>query len=155
MKTKLKGSEINSIYCYYENLIVEDKDGNTYFLNPRDLVDLLHEADFFVKKKTTRTWLETRKFTMSEDDQRRLSSILFDFETATKNETGVKKISGGFAQAEYSSHDGHFIYVNLKWGVQNDVDNDVHEEDWKLPIQKFLIKNISNKYILSFLEPCN
>ena len=91
---------------------------------------------------------------LTNEDFEKLKEVLNEFEYQTLFETGVKKISGGYANAEYSSHNEDWIYITLKWGVQSDVDNDTHEEDWMISLLDF---NGNDKVsgLIRCLIPCN
>lgn len=162
MKNRLQKNtgEISSVNVYYENLQVHTEDGESYFLSPKDLTDFLNQHDFQIVKKRTRVWLkpihtdDTGTEIITDEINEKLSAVLDRFETETKIDTAIRNISGGFAQADYSSHDREWIYVTLKWGVQNDVDDDVHEEDWKLAWNDFHSTD-SIKEIVESFEPCN
>lgn len=162
MKNRLQKNtgEIISVNVYYENLSVHTEDGESYFLSPKDLQVILNQHSFQIVQKRTRTWLvpivqdDAGHIVLTDDVNEKLSRVLDLFEQQTKVETGVRKISGGYAQADYSSHDSDWIYVTLKWGVQNDVDDDTHEEDWKLAWEHFHASDSLKEIVLN-LEPCN
>jgi len=61
-----------------------------------------------------------------------IKKILNTFEYQTVNQTGVRRISGGFAIADMTHYDEDLIYIRLKWGIQSDCENTVHTEQWKL-----------------------
>ena len=69
-------------------------------------------------------------------------------------DTGVQKISGGFAMADFAGCDGCWIYISLKWGVQSDCDNSVHTEDWKLA-REVLSENKTAKEMVVEIIECN
>ena len=69
---------------------------------------------------------------LTEQETDVLKKVLDLFEHQTVCETGVRRISGGFANADYSEHDDDYVYITLKWGVQSDCADTVHTEDWKL-----------------------
>jgi len=156
----LNGWQIESISIYYENLIIRTSDEKVYYITPLDLVDVVKEGNYQIVQKRTRTWLkpinvdDAGNVHLSDYDNEKLSALLDEFERQTKIETGVKGISGGYAQADYSSHDNDWLYVTLKWGTQNDVDNDTHEEDWKISMSDFHRSESIKKTLLN-LEPCN
>lgn len=160
MKNKLENGDVISVNVYYENLTVHTEEGEVYFLSPDKLLDVLNQHSFQIVHKKTRKWLypivqdDTGTIVLTDEVNERLSSILDMFEHATMMETGIIRISGGFAVAEYSSHNDDWIYVTLKWGVQSDVENNVHEEDWQLSWEHFY-KSDSIKKIVQHLEPCN
>jgi len=49
----------------------------------------------------------------------------------------VHYISGGFTVAEYDDSDEEEIFITLKWGVQNDVENRVNTESYRISIEDF------------------
>lgn len=70
---------------------------------------------------------------LTKKENSKLIEVFRSLELSTVYETGVRKISGGFATADYDSDDENFIYITLKWGVQSDVENHVYTEKYKLP----------------------
>ena len=74
-----------------------------------------------------------KKLTILTDKELNTTKKLLDaFERQTTSETGVSRISGGFAIANMTHYDEDSIYIRLKWGVQSDCQNDSHEEEWYL-----------------------
>lgn len=63
-----------------------------------------------------------------------LKPILSFFENETYYHTGVSMHSGGFARADYDDHDEDYVYFTLKWGIQNDVEDRVNTEHYKISI---------------------
>lgn len=61
-----------------------------------------------------------------------LAKVLEQFEHVVCVSYGLKMISGGFVIAEMTAFDKDWIYIELKAGVQNDVDNNVTTENCKL-----------------------
>ena len=61
-----------------------------------------------------------------------LAKELENFEAITLMETGVKKLSGGFAIAEMFTYDDDIIDIELKWGVQDEGGGDTHIEIYKI-----------------------
>ncbi len=51
-------------------------------------------------------------------------------------DAGLKNINGGFAIIDMYDFDDNFIYVEIKCGVQSDVENSVHTENAKLDRKK-------------------
>ena len=80
-----------------------------------------------------------------------LSKTLEVFENQTVNETGVRRISGGFASAEMFDCDDEQIDIQLKWGVQSDCENVVHTENYRLD-RNLLNQNLDPKDILKNLH---
>ena len=64
------------------------------------------------------------------DDMEHLKKVLDKLEQDTKAETGVNKISGGFVIADMFDYDDNDFDIELRWGVQSDVDNRVHVEQY-------------------------
>ena len=69
---------------------------------------------------------------MSRQELRRLADVLEAFEHRTLDETGVRRISGGFAHADMFDYDDAYVDIRLKWGVQSDCENQVHAGQYKL-----------------------
>ena len=69
---------------------------------------------------------------LSKRDMDRIKEVLDTLEVKTYFDTGIKHISGGFANAEMTNYDEDWVYIELRWGVQNDVTNEVHTEEYKL-----------------------
>lgn len=61
-----------------------------------------------------------------------VKNALAKFEALTCYETGVNYHSGGFAVAELWDEDKDYFILLLKWGIQNDTENTVHTENWKM-----------------------
>lgn len=61
-----------------------------------------------------------------------VADALTVFELETKHETAVCRISGGFATADIVDWDEEYFSIELKWGVQNDVENRVTTELYKM-----------------------
>lgn len=134
---KLEGARISSASIYYESIRVIDDRGCEFYLKPQTLTAILSELNFKVERKRKRNWLtpvdaKVLSNDLNETETETLKKVLDQFEHATLLDTGTKKISGGFANADFDGVDEDWIYITLKWGVQNDVDDDVHTEDWKL-----------------------
>ena len=70
---------------------------------------------------------------MSRQELRRLADVLEAFEHRTLDETGVRRVSGGFAHADMFNYDDTYVDIQLKWGVQSDCENRVHTEQYNLP----------------------
>lgn len=65
-------------------------------------------------------------------DSKEVKKALDEFERKTVYETGVRMISGGFATADIFDYDNEYFDIELKWGVQNDVENRVNTEQYKM-----------------------
>lgn len=72
----------------------------------------------------------------------KLKELLEKFEYQTVRETGVYLHSGGFANADVNDYDDEYWYVILKWGIQNDVQNTVHTEHYKIDKQTYNITDV-------------
>ena len=66
--------------------------------------------------------------TLTRKEEGQLKKALDDFEVQTLYGTGMAKLSGGFAEADMFDYDEEIIDVELKWGVQSDVENMVYTE---------------------------
>ena len=156
---RLDGKDISSASIYYESVRVIDHLGQQYFLSQQDLSEIVSRLNFKCEKKLKRVWLkpifdeivETKTQFLNKNEITKLKEVLDQFEHATLLDTGTKKISGGFALAELTGYDNHWLYIRLKWGVQNDVDNDTHTEDWKLA-REILSRNISVKEMVKYID---
>ena len=63
---------------------------------------------------------------------------LIELERGELYRTGVRSHSGGFADAEIYDEEEDRYLVELKWGIQNDVENVVHtEHDWYIMKEGF------------------
>jgi len=69
--------------------------------------------------------------------QDKLIVVLNALERKTKWETGIKNINGGFARAELKGFDKEYLDIELRYGVQSDVDDRVHVEHYKIEISSF------------------
>jgi len=57
-KTVLLNSDIDRIFPFYENLIVEDKDGGQYYITHDELTKAVKQhCNFVIEKKRKRSWL--------------------------------------------------------------------------------------------------
>jgi len=70
---------------------------------------------------------------LTSKELKALADVLDYFEMATKRDTAISKISGGFAKAEMFNYDNKYIDILLKWGVQSDCQYSTHIENFKLP----------------------
>jgi len=80
-----------------------------------------------------------------KDIEKQLVELLDIFELVEYRNTGVHYISGGFARADYDymddDTDDGFVHFTLKWGVQNDVEDRVNTEHYRIYIQDLLCEN--------------
>lgn len=65
-------------------------------------------------------------------DCEEVKNALDELERDTIYDTGIKNISGGFASANIFDYDDEYFYIELKWGVQNDCENRVNTENYKM-----------------------
>ena len=57
---------------------------------------------------------------------------LATLEKSTLINTGVQRISGGFAKARVTGWNYSYIFIQLKWGVQSDCEDRVYIEKFRL-----------------------
>ena len=69
---------------------------------------------------------------LAKTELKTLGKVLDEFDKQTTVDTGVNRISGGFAVADMFNYDNEYIDIQLKWGVQSDCEDNVHTEQWKL-----------------------
>jgi hypothetical protein len=81
-----------------------------------------------------------------------LKEVLALFEKRTRNETGVRYSSGGFATAEMFNYDDDVIDIELKWGVQSDCTNNVNTEQWKLKREELKTKKSIGEIVDAIYE---
>jgi hypothetical protein len=74
-------------------------------------------------------WEYPEPFRVDDDA---VKDALEELETETIASTGVQGISGGFATADIFDHDEHYFDIELKWGIQNDCENVVHTEQYRM-----------------------
>jgi len=80
-----------------------------------------------------------------------LIELLDLFERNEYHDTGVHYISGGFARADYDYMDDYNVYFTLKWGVQNDVEDRVNTEHYKISAS-ILTSAITTRSKLGFIQ---
>ena len=101
--------------------------------NPLPVKDAHKEPDgFYCDLCYANTQKQTRPIKLSEDELSVLRRVLERFENETRFETGVSRISGGFAIADIIDYDDNFVDISLKWGVQSDCENRTNVEQYKL-----------------------
>ena len=71
---------------------------------------------------------------------RRLEQVLEEFACQEKDNTGVDRISGGFARATHTSTTNDDVLIKLMWGIQSDTQNTKNEEQYYLPISALAIQ---------------
>ena len=82
-----------------------------------------------------------QKIFLTKQETEKLIPVLEKLEQDTMIDTGVSKISGGFASADMFNYDEDYIDVELKWGVQSDVEDSVHTEQYKVNRKTFKIED--------------
>lgn len=101
--------------------------------NPLSGKDAHKEPDgFYCDLCYANTRKQTRPTKLSEDELSVLRQVLERFENETRFQTGVGRISGGFAVASIFDYDDNFVDISLKWGVQSDCEDRTHVEQYKL-----------------------
>jgi len=70
---QLNGNDIDTCYISFENIIITDKNDNAYFLSPETLTSILHEFNFEVKKKITRTHVVSGEYWKERDHRYNLN----------------------------------------------------------------------------------
>ena len=80
------------------------------------------------------------KINFTDAEMAEVAEICDRLENETYRSTGVRRISGGFSTAdaklrgEQFEGEPHVWDITLKWGVQSDVQNDVHTEEFTYTI---------------------
>lgn len=74
----------------------------------------------------------TSDATNYKSDDKDVIDKLHEFEWETLNDTGVRHISGGFAEADIFDYDDEYFDIELKWGIQSDCENVCHTEQYKM-----------------------
>ena len=70
-----------------------------------------------------------------------LKDVLDEFEWVEYNATGMKHMNGGFARAELDDDAGvedGWVYITLKWGIQDGDEDVVHTEHYKISLNVLL-----------------
>jgi hypothetical protein len=62
----------------------------------------------------------------------RIAKKLEQFELELRDDYGLTKINGGFVHITMDDYDDDFVYITIKDGIQNDVENSVNLEETKL-----------------------
>lgn len=70
-----------------------------------------------------------------------VSESLDNFEWITLKDTGVKNLSGGFAEADIFDKDEDYFDIELRWGCKSDSENKTHIEYYKMDRKTLEIKN--------------
>ena len=84
----------------------------------------------------------------SEVGSQKLIEFLEIFENNEAHETAVDRCSGGYANAEYDYTEDGTVYITLKWGIQNDVEDTLHTEHYTLEVADL----ISDKNSVALLD---
>lgn len=74
-----------------------------------------------------------------------LAEILERFEISTLRDTGMKKISGGFATADMYDYDDERVDILLIWGIKDGTEDTEHCEHWG--IERQILNEYHNKKI--------
>jgi len=85
-----------------------------------------------VFKPVPKEEIEAHRKSMKAVDDPAVIDALDRFEAVTVNTTGIRNISGGFAHAEIYDYDDEFFDIELKWGIQSDVEDEVNTENYKM-----------------------
>ena len=72
-------------------------------------------------------------------DDEQVKEALEQFENDIIYETGLRRISGGFASADIFDYDEEYFDIELKYGVQSDCSNNVTTEQLKMDRMTLLI----------------
>lgn len=75
-----------------------------------------------------------------EITDQRVKDTLEKLEDDTWYAQGLKSISGGFASADIFDYDDQIFDVMLKWGIKNDVQDEVHSETLQMDRHTLEIK---------------
>jgi hypothetical protein len=67
-----------------------------------------------------------------EQFEKPLALLLDEFQYQEYNRTGVRRLNGGFATADYDEFDDDYVYFTLKWGVNDGSVKEIHEEQYKI-----------------------
>lgn len=81
-----------------------------------------------------------------------LVEVMDLFERQEAFATGVTRISGGFANAEYDDFDEDYVYITLTWGVQSDCEDRVNREHYKISLYELLNSQLSIKEKVMCIE---
>jgi len=73
-----------------------------------------------------------KKEKLYEMGSKEVKKALNNFELETELTTGVRKICGGFVVAKIFDFDDEYFDFELRWGIQNDCEDIVHTEQWKM-----------------------
>jgi len=82
------------------------------------------------------------------DDAQEVKNLLTGLEEDARNSTGVRYISGGYASAKVVSEDSKYYFIDLRWGVVNDVEDRKHLEHYKI-LKKHFSKEMTVEELFS------
>jgi hypothetical protein len=88
-----------------------------------------------------------KKLTKKEIEK--LEKVLKLFEEETRKETGVRRLSGGFASVNMSDFHDETIDIEVNWGCKSDCTDNVHTEQWTLDR-----KELSSKKTIQEIVDC-
>lgn len=91
-----------------------------------------------MKRFTRLVMMEPEPFRV---DDEKVIEVLDTLESDTLGETGVAKISGGYAHADIVNYDNQYFDVELKWGIQSDCENSNTTEYYKLDRLTLVLKD--------------
>lgn len=77
---------------------------------------------------------------LSDDELRRIAELTEKLENQTMADTGMFRLSGGFARADMFNYDETTIDIELKWGIEGEscnteqftIDRTDEIEDWEV-----------------------
>lgn len=82
-----------------------------------------------------------KKKLLSVGELKKLSQLLDDLEKDVISSNGLDHISGAFSSAEMFNYDDDIIDVELKFGVQDDVTNNVYVEQHQVDRKTMTVMN--------------
>lgn len=120
MKSEKQYEDVMPVICAGCNNLLSGKDAHK-------------EPDgFYCDLCYANTQKQTRPIRLSEEELAVLRQVLERFENKTRFQTGVGRISGGYANASIFDYDDNFVDILLKWGVQSDCEDRTNVEQYKL-----------------------
>lgn len=82
-----------------------------------------------------------KKQKLTDAELEKIKPILENLEKETLLDTGMAKLSGGFATTCIFDYDDDYIDIELKWGIQNDCENRVETEQYKINRRTFQLED--------------
>lgn len=142
----ISGSEITWFQGRDTWLSCRTADGDKFSIGSKQFFKLLSNFNFNLTKFGN-NW-RTTSFTLDVDDDfpdpeemkfdlDKLKDFLEYFENMEYYALGLNRLSGGFVIAEHNGWDDEVIYIDLKWGVKNDVEDTMHTEYYRIHIEAF------------------